>query len=361
MHQRVYTLGGLLNPGDLNKTGGLTGLIYRTIRATTQLSLKGVDFALSKFIPLPTTSNKRLRNQWVSILNGVLGDHLVASNNPLALKMSIHCQGQAMSPQELADYCIKHQGRPLLLLHGLCMNDELWQRAGHDHGHRLQQTNQMIPIYLRYNSGLAVYQNGQMLSQLLNQFFAALPTDKSCDVLCHSMGGLVMRSAMNIANEANKSWLKSINKVVFLGTPHQGAVLEKTGNLIDYIISINPYSAPFTQLVKTRSHGIKNLRHGTVTQDHQTIQLPANIDCYAIAASTKDPVTDITHKHQLHLTWIGDGLVSVDSALGGHKHPEREVLFKAENKTTFDNLSHMGLLSSQRVFKRIQAIFNPIN
>lgn len=160
-----------------------------------------------------------------------------------------------------------------------------------------------------------------------------------------------MRSALHIAQKQKAKWLKQVNKVVFLGTPHQGAVLEKTGNLIDYIISINPYSSPISKLVKVRSHGIKNLRHGTVTQDHQTIQLPDGVDCYAIAASTQ---VNAHHKHQ---QWIGDGLVSVDSALGGHKHPEREVLFKAKQKMVADNVSHMGLLSDPCVLKRLQQIY----
>ena len=357
MHQRIYSLGGLLNQGDLDKTTGLTRFIYQTIRGTTYLSIKGIDFALSKFNPsLPKFQDSKERNKWISMLNGVMGDHLATSNNPLALDMSWHYQGAEVSPLQIADICAEQDGQPLLILHGLCMNDEMWLRNGHDHGVELQKTRNMIPIYVRYNSGLAVYQNGIKLANMLDLFFSALPQDKSSDVLCHSMGGLVLRSAMHIATKSNSQWLQRINQVVYLGTPHQGAVLEKTGNLIDYLISINPYSAPFTKLVKIRSHGIKNLRHGTVTKDHQTIQLPAHIESYAIAASTKD--VGLGKTHHMHLKWIGDGLVSVDSALGGHKHPDREVLFKAQNKTTFENVSHMGLLSSQRVYSRLQTIFN---
>jgi len=357
MHQRILSLGGLLNLGDLNQTTGLTRFIYQTIRNTTQLSIKGIDFALSKFSPtLPRFENSKQRQQWLAMINGVLGDHLTASNNPLALDMTWHYQGTAMSPKQVAQMCCEQEGQPLILIHGLCMNDQLWKRHGHDHGIELQKSNNMIPIYLRYNSGLAVYQNGLKLAHMLEQFFSALPPEKFCNVLCHSMGGLVMRSAMHVADECSHPWLEKISKAVFLGTPHQGAVLEKTGNLIDYIISINPYSAPLTKLVKIRSHGIKNLRHGTVTKDHQTIQLPSHVDCYAIAASTKD--LGMGDAHHLHLKWIGDGLVSVDSALGGHKHPEREVLFKAKNKITFENVSHMSLLSNKKVFKRLQEIFS---
>ena len=270
MHQRIFSLGGLLNRGDLNKTTGLTRFIYQTIRTTTQLSIKGIDLALSQFTPASVEfKSSHQRNQWISMLNGVMGDHLTATNNPLALKMSWHHQAASVTPQQMAKRCIELGGQPLLLIHGLCMNDQLWTRNGHDHGHELAKTKHIIPIYVRYNSGLAVYQNGQQLAQWLQPFLQALPAKTTCDVLCHSMGGLVMRSAMDIASKNNQTWHNRINKVAFLGTPHQGAVLEKTGNLIDYITSISPYSAPFTKLTKVRSHGIKNLRHGTVTEQHR--------------------------------------------------------------------------------------------
>ncbi len=353
MHQRIISLGGLLNRGDLNQTTGITAWVYKTIRKTTALSFKGLDLAAATFSPLlPATTLGRQRNQWVAILNGLLGDHLAATNNPLAQAMTWHHNGQNISPHQAAKLCNQQAGQPLLLIHGLCMNDEMWLRDGHNHGVALQQSHAMIPIYVRYNSGLAVYENGLLLERMLTAFARQLNAEKKCAVLCHSMGGLVFRSALHSGDKKHASWLKSMDKAVFLGTPHQGAVLEKSGNIIDYLISINPYSAPFTQVVKVRSHGIKNLRHGTVTPDHQTIQLPADIDAFALAAST--------HKdgHSLHHKWIGDGLVSVDSALGGHKHPDREVVFKTENKHTFNNLSHMGLLSDDRVLQHLQTIYS---
>ncbi len=353
MHQRISTLGGILNQGDLNKTTGLTGFIYNTIRQTTALSIKGIDLALATFSPMVSKSKQSQTNEtWRSILNGVLGDHLANTNNPLALTMTWHHQDQELTPVEVAELCNEQSGQPLLLIHGLCMNDRMWRREGHNHGVQLQQTNHMIPIYLRYNSGLAVYDNGLLLEHLFKQFFNALNPEKSCDVLCHSMGGLVLRSAMHVAQETSNEWYKRLGKAVFLGTPHQGAVLEKTGNVIDYLISINPYSAPFAKLGHKRSHGIKNLRHGTITADHQTIQLPKGVDCYAFAASTQD------NAHQKHQQWIGDGLVSVDSALGGHKHPEREVLFKKSQKRVVENVSHMGLLSDPHVFRLLQEIYS---
>ena len=351
MHQRIASLGGLLNPAEPNRTSGITGFVYRRIRQTSRLVTQGLGRMFDALPEGPLTlGDGRGRQQWLSILNGVLGDHLQLSNNPLAIPMTLQHGQQAISAHQAALLCCADNNQPLLLIHGLCMNDSLWCRQGHDHGQALQQDAGMTPIYLRFNSGLAVYQNGQQLAAMLQQFFAHLPADKQLHVLCHSMGGLVMRSAMHLAEQAGENWPERLGKVVFLGTPHQGAVLEKTGNLIDYLLSINPYTAPFAKLGHVRSHGIKNLRHGTITPDHQTIQLPAYVAGYALAAST--PVEG----HQWHQKWIGDGLVSVDSALGGHQHPEREVRFKNSHKHTFDQVSHMGLLSDPRVYRTIKQI-----
>jgi len=352
MHQRIATMGGSLNTGDLNRTSGITGFVYRRIRQTSRLITGGLGLALRTIPPLSSNAeHSPTRLNWLAILNGVMGDHLQNTGNPLGMPMSLQLQRQSVSAEQAAISCGNQTGQPLLLIHGLCMNDRLWNRQGHDHGQALHLDARMTPIYLRYNSGLAVYQNGQQLAAILQQIFTHLPDDKQLHVLCHSMGGLVMRSAIHLAEQAGEQWPERLGKVVFLGTPHQGAVLEKTGNLIDYLLSINPYTAPFAKLGHVRSHGIKNLRHGTITPDHQTIQLPACVAGYALAAST--PVEG----HQWHQKWIGDGLVSVDSALGGHRHPEREVLFRASHKYTFEQVSHMGLLSDQRVYQTLRKIF----
>ena len=209
MHQRISTLGGILNQGDLNKTSGLTGMIYSVIRKTAQFSSQGINLALAKFSPLlPTINNQQFRQQWVSILNGVLGDHLLESQNPLAIEMTLVYQGQTVTPQQAAEICANHSGNPLILIHGLCMNDYLWRREQHDHGQALHASLAVTPIYLRYNSGLAVYQNGEQLAGILTEFIEALPKHKSIQYLCHSMGGLVMRSAMHVAELQSANWLK---------------------------------------------------------------------------------------------------------------------------------------------------------
>ena len=93
MHQRIATLGGVLNPQNTERTSGLTGFIYRRIQQTTNLVTQGVDLAIKSFSPwLPALKDNPTRQQWLAVLNGVIGDHLHATNNPLALPMT--CQHQ---------------------------------------------------------------------------------------------------------------------------------------------------------------------------------------------------------------------------------------------------------------------------
>lgn len=354
LHQRISTLGGLFNRYDLNKTSGLTCFIYKSIRKTTDISTLGINFALSTFSPfLPQIEESKRRNQWFSILNGLIGDHLIATENPLAMGMTWHHDNQKISPEEAARICIEKNGQPLFLIHGLCMNDQLWNRNGHDHGEALKEGNQFTPIYIRYNTGLPIYKNGQQLAQMLKVYRDALNEEKQFHVLCHSMGGLVMRSALYHGEVLKHGWHRSLQKIIFLGTPHQGAVLEKTGNLIDYLVSINPYSAPFLKLTNLRSHGIKNLRLGTITQNHLSIQLPNNIKCYAFAAQTG---TD--KSHQLQQSLICDGLVSIDSALGRHRDSKKVIRFSTSNQFVFNQVNHMDLLSNHAVYTQIETILN---
>ena len=104
---------------------------------------------------------------------------------------------------------------------------------------------------------------------------------------------------------------RSSRKLVFIGTPHHGAPLERGGNWLDYVMDLSPYAAPFTRIGKKRSAGITDLRHGSITDRHREfVPLPTGVECYAMAATlAKKP-------SRIHERLIGDGLVPVDSALG---------------------------------------------
>ena len=335
MHLNVLTLGGMLRIKDkssgrtLGRTSGLTGWIYRTINKTTALSFKGVNLALAKFKPLqrqswPKQWRGKPRNQWLSALNGVLGDHLEATDNPLQISMQLMHKGHAVSALEAAALINEHAGESLFLVHGLCMNDEQWLHEGHDHGEALAKSHNQLCFYLRYNTGRSVQDNGKGLSEIMDQITAALPNPKVINFLCHSMGGLVCRSAIHQAfgrhdaETASAQWLENINNVIFLGTPHQGATLEKAGNILDYLLTISPYSAPLAKLTRTRSQGIQDLQHGCIHHSASLNEIPKHIMVHAVAASRSklESMPYVSGENiTIDVSLKGDGLVTVSSAV----------------------------------------------
>jgi pimeloyl-ACP methyl ester carboxylesterase len=263
-------------------------------------------------------------------------------------------------------------GKVLLLIHGLCMNDLQWhaQRNGQvvDHGEALASNLGYTPVYLRYNSGLHTSQNGHELSALLEQLVTHWPTPiEELTVVAHSMGGLLTRSAFHYAKQDRLRWPDCLKNMVFLGTPHHGAPLERAGNWVDVILGSTPYTAPFAKLGQLRSAGITDLRWGNVLdadwQGHdrfhrkpdnrQLVPLPEGVACYAVAA------TMAPKRGALADRLIGDGLVPLHSALGQHDDPQRSLVFAKTSQWIAYRTGHMALLSSPEVTRQMVQWLTP--
>src|SRR5208282_3568035 len=80
--------------------------------------------------------------------------------------------------------------------HGLAETEDSWQRGGDcvPYGQQLRAEFGFTPVYLRYNSGRHVSDNGKDLAGLLDALVAAWPVSVDELLLAgHSMGGLVIR------------------------------------------------------------------------------------------------------------------------------------------------------------------------
>lgn len=342
VHQSVWrTLGAGSGPGP-DRARGLTGLVYRTVHGLTGLVGSGVERSLALLEPLfdqggPADADSPERAAALAALNGVIGDRLAASSNPLATPMSLRRDGQRLDPAALP---AAH--RPLLLIHGLCMNDLQWQHEGHDHGAVLAASLGCTPTYLRYNSGRAIADNGRELALLLEQALAQQP---HFDVLAHSMGGLLIRRAVQSADQLGLAWPAKLQRIVFLGTPHQGAPLERAGHGLDLLLGSTPYTAPLARLGRLRSAGITDLRHGI---DAASLPLPAGIACYSYAA------TLAPRRGALADRLLGDGLVPLRSALGQHAEPGRSLEFAEEQQAIGYRMGHLELLSRPEVTAQLR-------
>jgi hypothetical protein len=351
----------------LPRTRGITGLVYRSIQGSTRLIGDGLDGLLAPFDGVLDAGSAAglatpRRDALVSALNGVLGDHLLRSGNPLAISMQLRQGGKPLDAAALGPDAPR---RVLLLVHGLCMSDLGWTRNGHDHGALLAKALGAAPVYAWYNSGLHISTNGLALAGVLEQLVRdwPVPLDELV-IVGHSMGGLVARSAIGQAADAGLTWPGKLRKLVFLGTPHHGAPLERAGNWLHRVMDLSPYVAPFTRLSRLRSAGITDLRHGNLLDadwqnasrfDHRDLRtpvpLPAGVDCYAIASTAGDAGSAGS--------MLGDGLVPVDSALGHHKRAALDLGLPQDHRWLGHGVHHLDLLSDPKVYRRMLGWLGP--
>jgi pimeloyl-ACP methyl ester carboxylesterase len=357
VHQSVLSTMGFEGGPTAGQTGGITGLVYQSVQGVTRLLGRGVDSLLLGLESALTQSSQAapgtpLRATIVGVLNGVVGDRLVATHNPLATAMSLRYQGESLDPLELPP-SVRQSDRALVLIHGLCMTDLQWPQAA-----PLAAAAACEPVYVLYNTGLHISQNGRELAYHLERLGGL---GQVC-VVAHSMGGLVLRSAFHYACQEGLSWPTRLGKVVFLGTPHHGSPLERAGNWVDALLSRTPFTAPLARLGKVRSAGITDLRFGhLVDEDWQgtdrferrpdsrrVIPLPQGVACYAVAATLASQRSSLADR------LVGDGLVPLRSALGQHDEPQRNLNFDPAAQLIAYRTSHLGLLTSTEVTRHVQ-------
>jgi len=364
MHHNIARVPGPLGTYSQEPTRGITGMVYRTIQGTTRLVGDGIDALFARLTPLlrsPQADSSGAREALLAALNGVLGDHLAASANPLAIEMHLRRNGAplVLTRDGLAAAIPRPGGRILVLVHGLCMNDLQWNRKGHDHGAALESTAGYTALYLHYNSGCHVSTNGRALADLLEMLVAAWPAPvESLTIVGHSMGGLVARSACHYGALAGQGWPGRLQRMVFLGTPHHGAPLERGGNWVNAVLEFSPYTAALARLAKLRSAGITDLRHGSLLDDDwehgdrfahgkkpDTVPLPAGVECFAIAAAIAPEGSA--------KAFLGDGLVPLRSALGQHDDPSRRLAFPESRQWIGRGMNHLDLLDNKAVAARM--------
>ena len=358
MHRTIQRRPGAIGQPIVGATRGITGLVYRSIRSSMGFLGNGLDSALARFAGiLPAGETTPGRDAFISIVNGVYGDYLARAGNSLAIEMQLHHEGGAIDPVNSAARLqaggSAPAGRLLVLVHGLCMSVQQWHHDGYSHGAALAEELGWTPLYLRYNSGLHVAENGKLLAELLELLVRHWPRPvEELAIVGHSMGGLVARSACLTGEELRHDWLRQLRKLVFLGTPHQGVPLERGGHGLDYLMELSPYSAPFTRLGKARSAGIQDLRHGTITfGEHRFVPLPKGVDCYAIAATVG------ARRNLLSDHLVGDGLVPLNSALGKHAHRGRSLRFPKTHQWVGYQMGHLELLHRPEVYSQLRAWF----
>lgn len=252
-------------------------------------------------------------------------------------------------------------GKILLMVHGSCGNDIQWTRKEHNHGECLAEESGQTLVYLRYNSGLHISSNGRMFSELLEELVSNWPVPvEEMTIISHSMGGLITRSAVHYGEQAQHRWTENLKSIVFLGTPHQGAILERVRNYLHVILAALPYAKPFARLAKIRSAGVTDLRYGNLVDEdwqgdnrfeingdqRQFVPLPNDVACYCIAGVIGEEGSCET---------VGDGLVDVKSAFGQQKISAKNLEFEEGDTWIAYQTTHLDLLSNPEIYTKIKA------
>jgi hypothetical protein len=365
MHHNILRRPGPLGRATFAPASGLTGFVYRRVRGVTRLVGGGIDAALAPLVALARgTSTWPGREAVVAALNGVLGDHLEATRNPLAITMRLRSGGVPLElePARIAGALHPPRPRVVVMVHGLCMNDGQWARGVQQHGGSFARDLDASVLHLHYNSGRHISTNGADLAALLEQLDRAWPVPlRELVLVGHSMGGLVVRSACAAADARALAWRRRLRAMVFVGTPHHGAPLERGGHGVDRLLSASPYTAAFTRLARLRSAGITDLRHGALqdadwlgrdafahgADTRAPLPLPEDVACHAIAGSLHKSAPRGGRAR-------GDGLVPVASALGRHADARKHLAFAPGCTCLAYDTGHLELLASAAVYRQIR-------
>ncbi len=315
-----------------------------------------------------------MRDEALAVLNGAVGDRLHETEASTAVPMELFVRDGADSPLRAVEVPVltstPRRARAMVLVHGLMGSPHAWAMGtenseSREIGLALADAFDAEVLYLRYNSGRHVSDNGRMLADRLEALFEAWPQRlERLDLVAHSMGGLVTRSALHYGLEAGHAWPSVVHGAVLLGTPSHGASLEQLAHVAAFTLETiwNPWTKIIGKAINLRSAGIKDLRHGFCLEedwrhkDQDVLRLqapratrcPAHVRWFAAAGTTGAPEHWVSRL-------VGDGLVRPPSVQGqGFGTPAPGALPDATVRV-FANTGHIALMSDPSVVEQVLA------
>jgi pimeloyl-ACP methyl ester carboxylesterase len=378
------------NPSPLRRA-------LRTLARTALLPVRGATQLYQ--------SGRAHQHFFLPVLNGALGDQLAASHDKRAIAFSFRRDGQDVPVADL--HLTGELQKTVVFVHGLMGDELIWQTGAQEpadaplrYGPRLANEADVRVLYVRYNTGLHISENGRALHQLLGELLAAYPHAIGELVLVgHSMGGLVIRSAGYYASKSGgknsklkikkprakaatpdagnaepgtqnsklppADWLAHLRTVFLLGVPHDGSYLEQNGQLVERLLGrINLFPTRFVkQAIARRSNGIKDLGQALlVDEDWQQPDDPV-----LPRPRTMVPLLPGVRYHVLVGTWLraslpqavrdyfGDGLVGAASGKGQLFEDETALPPGTSVRTArFGQQTHVGLLRHPEVYQYLR-------
>ncbi|MFW2389776.1 MAG: esterase/lipase family protein [Polyangiales bacterium] len=306
-------------------------------------------------------------------INGFWGDHLSRKEHRLDLGMTLRHHGRHLpaTPQAFASAFPNPTNKVCVFVHGLAATEWLWSLSSEAHygdpdvtfGTRLRDDLGFTPIYLRYNSGRHISENGRALAKLITEALEAYPVPvEEVALVGHSMGGLVARSAVHYAREHDEPWVSKLRHVACIGAPNLGAPLEKAVHVLTGVLRhVEAAGAQVpAELLDGRSAGVKDLRYGyTVDEEwlgrdpdevfadaRRNVPLVDGVGYYFVGATiSRDPA------HPLGQL-LGDLLVRLPSASGEAPEPARRIHFSGGAMVS--GMNHVHIASHPEVYEALR-------
>jgi pimeloyl-ACP methyl ester carboxylesterase len=339
---------------------------------------------------------------FLPVLNGALGDQLAARFDPRTIQMSFRRGGHDVAVTDLG--LTEPRQKTVIYIHGLMGDELIWQTGFQDapgsrrYGPRLAEETHSRALYLRFNSGLHLSENGRELHRLLTELVTTWPDAIGELILVgHSMGGLIIRSAgyygqlkvkseeLKVAATASAAtkgnqlltfnsqlltekapWLAHLRSIFLIGTPNDGSWLEQNSHFTARLLErINLFPTRFlSKALNQRSNGIKDLRYSVlVDEDWQD----AHANDLTPPRTPVPPLPGVQY-HILMGSWLratrpsalreyfGDGLVGHGSARGAATFGDEAAMPAGTSvrTTVFSQQHHGGLLTHPEVFQYLK-------
>lgn len=303
----------------------------------------------------------------IGVLNGAVGDYLHRTRNGLATPMSLVHEGQPLRVirRALLETYPRATGRIAIFVHGLMSTEGVWQMSnGETYGSLLAHEFGFTPLFVRYNTGLHISYNGEAFDVLLDRIMDEYPVPiEEILLIGHSMGGLVLRSAMHVANEKGRPWSRLVGRAFYLGTPHLGAPLERLGHVVSWTLNEvgNPYTSLIAEIINLRSDGVKDLGFANLRREDWE-----GTTADAFLQNSRHPVPLLPHvRHHLiagalstdpYLGMLfGDAVVPVTSATGQAETRHRSAVFPQEHVKIIGGMDHLRIAADPEVYAQIRA------
>ena len=369
--RRVFGALGLLGIPVRAVHDPVSRVAYRGVEAALRAPLSAVGDAAARRVPGRATriGESKLGAVALGAANGFFGDRLARDHPDLAVTLGYWQGGREVQLylDGVADAFPDATSSLAVFVHGLCETEEAWRspypggRSEPTYGDRLRSDLGITPVYVRYNTGLHVSDNGRALAARLDELLAVWPTAvERIALVGHSMGGLVSRSACRYAELERREFARRITHVVSLGTPHLGAPLEKAANVAGWPLARFPETRPFADLfLNGRSAGIKDLRFGSCLEEEWRDCDPDEFlrdrcrefpflegVAYCFVAATLSASS--TGAGGL----VGDLLVTYRSASGQGRR--RRIPFAPEHGDHLAGIDHLRLLNHPAVYERLR-------